>query len=172
MAGHAASTEHERRQGRGRAAVRSRDWTDDDAVRAQLERAVGRFGAERLVVIAGGACGADRQAEACARELGLAVGVYLARWDRHGRSAGYRRNVQMLDRLADFPHRYLIAFSIVSRGTQHTIDPGASARHSRPGCRPRSSTTLTRSARTRPSMRDNTRAPAPMSPRRARELQR
>jgi YspA, cpYpsA-related SLOG family len=122
MAGHAASTEHERRQGRGRAAVRSRDWTDDDAVRAQLERAVGRFGAERLVVIAGGACGADRQAEACARELGLAVGVYPARWDRHGRSAGYRRNVQMLDRLADFPHRYVIAFSIASRGTQHTID--------------------------------------------------
>jgi hypothetical protein len=74
------------------------------------------------VVIAGGARGADRQAEACARELGLAVGVYPARWDRHGRSAGYRRNVQMLDRLADFPHRYVIAFSIVSRGTQHTID--------------------------------------------------
>jgi hypothetical protein len=41
---------------------------------------VARFGAERLVVIAGGARGADRQAEACARELGLAVEVYPARW--------------------------------------------------------------------------------------------
>ncbi len=80
----------------------SRDWTDEDTVRAQLDRAVGRFGAERLVVIAGGARGADRQAEACARELGPAVEVYPARWDRHGRSAGYRRIVQMLDRLADF----------------------------------------------------------------------
>jgi hypothetical protein len=47
----------------------SRDWTDEDALPAQLERAVARFGAERLVVIAGGARGADRQAEACAREL-------------------------------------------------------------------------------------------------------
>ena len=37
----------------------SRDWSDEYAVREQLER--------------GGARGADRQAEACARELGLAV---------------------------------------------------------------------------------------------------
>lgn len=44
------------------------------------------------------------------------------RCDRHGRSAGYRRNVQMLDRLAEVPHRYVIAFSNGSRGTQHTID--------------------------------------------------
>ena len=100
----------------------SRDWTDEDAVREQLERAVARFGGERLVVIAGGARGADRMAEACARGLGLAVEVYPARWDRHGRSAGYRRNVRMLDRLADFGHRYVIAFSNGSRGTQHTID--------------------------------------------------
>jgi hypothetical protein len=28
----------------------------------------------------------------------------------------------MLDRLADFPERYVIAFSNGSRGTQHTID--------------------------------------------------
>ena len=100
----------------------SRDWSDDRAVREQLERAVARFGRERLVVIVGGARGADRQAEIRARELGLAVEVYPARWDRHGRSAGYRRNVEMLDRLADFPHRYVIAFSNGSRGTQHTID--------------------------------------------------
>ena len=32
-------------------------------------------------------------AEACAREMGLAVEIYPARWDRHGRSAGYRRSV-------------------------------------------------------------------------------
>jgi hypothetical protein len=31
----------------------SRDWTDEDAVRERLERAVARFGGERLVVIAG-----------------------------------------------------------------------------------------------------------------------
>jgi hypothetical protein len=55
-------------------------------------------------------------------ELGLAVEVYPARWHRHGRSGGYRRNVQMLDRLAAFPRRYVIAFSNGSRGMQHTID--------------------------------------------------
>jgi hypothetical protein len=51
----------------------SRDWTDEGAVREQLERALARFGGERLVLIAGGARGADRQAETCARELGVAV---------------------------------------------------------------------------------------------------
>jgi hypothetical protein len=100
----------------------SRDWKDHDAVREQLERAVARFGAERLLVIAGGARGADSQAEQAATRLGLAVEVHPARWDRHGRSAGYRRNLEMLDRLADFPHRYVVAFSNGSRGTQHTID--------------------------------------------------
>jgi hypothetical protein len=28
----------------------------------------------------------------------------------------------VLDRLADFPHRDVVAFSNASRGTQHTID--------------------------------------------------
>jgi hypothetical protein len=100
----------------------SRGWTDEDAVRTQLERAAARFGVERLVVIAGGARGADRQAEASARALDVAVEVYPARWDRQGRSAGYRRNTQTLDRLADFPHRCVIAFSNGTRGTQHTIE--------------------------------------------------
>jgi YspA, cpYpsA-related SLOG family len=86
MAGHAASTERDADKDVAVLLCGSRDSTDEDAVRAQLERAVARFGAERLVVIAGGARGADRQAEACARAPGLAVEVYPARWDRHGRS--------------------------------------------------------------------------------------
>jgi hypothetical protein len=39
----------------------SRDWTDEDAVRDQPELAVARFAAERLLVIASGVRGADRQ---------------------------------------------------------------------------------------------------------------
>jgi hypothetical protein len=66
----------------------ARDWSDEGAVREQLERAVARFGADRLVVIAGGARGADSQAEECARTMGLAVEVHPARWVGHGRAAG------------------------------------------------------------------------------------
>jgi hypothetical protein len=102
--------------------VGSREWTDQQAVREQLERAVARLGANRFVVIAGGARGADSPAESWARKLGLPVEVYPARWDRCGHSAGCRRNVRMLDRLDDFSHRYVIAFSNASRGTQHTVD--------------------------------------------------
>jgi NAD(P)-dependent dehydrogenase (short-subunit alcohol dehydrogenase family) len=120
MAGHAASTERDADKDVAVLLCGSCDSTDEDAVRAQLERAVARFGAERLVLIAVRAAPTARLRGV--REPGLAVEVYPARWDRHGRSAGYRRNVQMLDRLADFPHRYVIVFSIASRGTQHTID--------------------------------------------------
>jgi hypothetical protein len=149
----------------------SRDWTDEDAVRAQLERAVGRFGAERLVVIAGGALRRPPGRGVCPRagpgRRGLPIplgspgplgGLPSQRPDAR---PARRLPAPLRDRLL---HRQ-------SRHPAHDR-PGASARHSRPGCRPRSSTTLTRTARTRPSMRDNSRAPAPMSPRRARELQR
>lgn len=158
MAGHAASTERDADKD---VAVLLCGSTDENAVRAQLERAVARFGAERLVLIAVRAAPTARLRRV--REPDLAVEVYPARWDRHGRSAGYRRNVRTLDRLADFPHRYVIAFSIASRGTQHTIDQARQGGIPVRVVRPRSSTTLTRSARTRPSMRDDTRAPAPMS---------
>jgi YspA, cpYpsA-related SLOG family len=100
----------------------SREWTDEDAVREQLERAVARFGGERLVVIAGGGRGADRRAEACARGLppgrrGLPHG-----W-RSPRPLGgvptQRPDARPARRL---PHRYVFAFSNGSRGTRHAID--------------------------------------------------
>lgn len=51
---------------------------------------------ENLVVIHGGAAGADSMAARWAEMNGCAAEEYLADWSLHGRSAGYIRNSQML----------------------------------------------------------------------------
>ena len=49
------------------------------------------------VIIHGAAAGADAMAGRYARENGIECRDFPAEWKRHGRSAGYRRNQQMLD---------------------------------------------------------------------------
>lgn len=48
-------------------------------------------------VITGGCSGADALAERWARENNVAVLLFPAQWDEHGRAAGPIRNQQMLD---------------------------------------------------------------------------
>lgn len=71
-----------------------------------------------VLIISGGANGADKLGEKYAEELGLKTEVYLADWDSYGKSAGYRRNALMADN-ADA----LIAFwNGKSKGTNHMIN--------------------------------------------------
>lgn len=94
----------------------SRDWPDDQRIMdrlADLKREHGTF-----TVLHGGAFGADSAAGAAARALDLPVTVMPADWKAHGRGAGYRRNMAMLDQQPDL----VVAFTTGSRGTQHTID--------------------------------------------------
>jgi len=68
-------------------------------------------------VIAGGARGADSIAANFAKGLGLTVREFPADWIVYGRSAGFRRNVEMLDQEPDL----VIAFwDGKSTGTAHT----------------------------------------------------
>lgn len=56
------------------------------------------FNAPRdLVIIHGGARGADSLADDLANECGLQKEVYPANWEKYGKSAGYIRNQQMLN---------------------------------------------------------------------------
>jgi hypothetical protein len=93
----------------------SRIWTDRDKIREVLSR----FDAEAGVVLMhGGAYGADSIAGDIGAELGFIVEVYPALWNVHGKAAGPIRNIQMLEVGPDL----VIAFwDWRSRGTQHTI---------------------------------------------------
>ena len=92
----------------------SRTWSDYQAVFNRLARLP-----EGTTIVHGGASGADALAGNAARALGFTEHVFPADWNTYGKSAGYRRNQQMIDSGVDL----VIAFHRgKSRGTQHTID--------------------------------------------------
>jgi hypothetical protein len=68
-------------------------------------------------VVEGGARGADRMAREWAHTRGIPCITVPANWDRHGRSAGMIRNIQML---VDFPEHVVVAFP-GGRGTTGMI---------------------------------------------------
>lgn len=71
-----------------------------------------------IVIVSGKARGADTLGEDYAKLRGYAIDAHPADWDTYGKSAGYKRNVEMADN-ADA----LVAFwDGASRGTKHMID--------------------------------------------------
>ena len=71
-----------------------------------------------VIIISGGARGADLLGEKYAKDEGFDLEIYLADWKKFGKTAGFRRNEQMAE-VADA----LIAFwDGKSHGTKHMID--------------------------------------------------
>lgn len=71
-----------------------------------------------IIIISGGARGADTLGEKYAQDEGFSLEVFLANWNKFGKSAGFRRNEQMAE-VADA----LIAFwDGKSNGTKHMIE--------------------------------------------------
>ena len=71
-----------------------RDFNDEKALRYAMNSVTA--GAENVVIIHGGARGADSLAGLIADKAGVPVEVFPADWDRHGKRAGFVRNTQML----------------------------------------------------------------------------
>lgn len=102
----------------------SRDFTDIDiihgAIAGQMVEPF-RDGGD-VVVVHGGAAGADRLSGEAVRDYSwVDVEVHRADWARYGKSAGYRRNAEMIALKPDV----VLAFKkrgAGNRGTQHTID--------------------------------------------------
>ena len=69
----------------------SRDWHEFGFILLQLKRL------PKDTIIINGACkGADKLSTKAAQTLGLQVKEYPAEWDKYGKSAGPKRNSQML----------------------------------------------------------------------------
>lgn len=90
---------------------------------ARLHAVLDRLHAETpfTEVIAGGARGADRLAARWARKRNLPLMEVHADWERHGRSAGYRRNTEMLERGPQLVVAFVDRPWRESKGTAHTI---------------------------------------------------
>jgi len=71
-------------------------------------------------IISGMAKGADMMGVLVARELDVFVEEYPANWDLYGKSAGFKRNMQMLTE--GKPDLVLAYWNGESKGTAHTIE--------------------------------------------------
>lgn len=69
-----------------------RTWRYEKLVRREIRKLP-----KDTIVVHGGASGADTYADFAARDMGLVVRQYLAKWDQHGKAAGPIRNKQMID---------------------------------------------------------------------------
>jgi len=74
-------------------------------------------------IVEGCARGADRLAEQYGQRHDIPVEHHPADWDRFGRGAGFRRNLEMLDSSVDL---VLAFWDGESRGTAHTIQMASS----------------------------------------------
>lgn len=92
----------------------SRDCTNPE----DLIRALSECDWTPTVVISGAARGADRLGELWAQVNNIPCEKFPANWNKYGKSAGYRRNVEM----AENAEALLALWDGKSRGTKHMID--------------------------------------------------
>lgn len=103
------------------ALVGSRDFTDYELFKTKVKYYTQNLG--NFSIVSGGAKGADTLAKQYAAEFGHEFIEHLADWDKHGKSAGFKRNATIVENCT-----HLIAFQINdSKGTQHSIDLAKSA---------------------------------------------
>lgn len=96
------------------AVIGGRDFDNWDLLHSKLLDYMDRYS---LVIVSGGANGADSLAEKFADMYGIPKDIYHADWEQFGKSAGFIRNKQIID-AADF---VLAFWDGVSKGTQHSI---------------------------------------------------
>lgn len=69
-------------------------------------------------VVCGGARGPDQLGAAWAMKNGIKTTMFPALWDKHGKSAGYIRNLEMVN----YADALIAVWDEESRGTAHTIE--------------------------------------------------
>lgn len=100
----------------------SRDFNDYDYLKESINQFIETK--ENICIISGAARGADTLGEKYAEEYKLKLQRFIPKWDKYGRGAGYKRNLEMLE-FATQPgtEGILIAFwDGKSKGTKHMID--------------------------------------------------
>ena len=94
------------------AVIGSRTFTNYEKVKKVLDQL------EISLIVSGGAKGADSLAECYAVENSIETLIFEAEWDKYGRSAGYIRNVDIVN-----SSDIILAFwDGKSKGTLHSIN--------------------------------------------------
>ena len=77
---------------------------------------------EEILIVHGGAKGADSISAQYAEYRGFETKVFLPDWEGLGKKAGYIRNKEMIDFISKYPNKGCVVFwDGESKGTAHTI---------------------------------------------------
>jgi hypothetical protein len=96
-----------------------RDFSDYSLLRLAMEHFLEeKEKTHKIVVVCGKAPGADTLGEKFAKEKGYKVVPFPADWDRHGKSAGFKRNTAM----GTYADVLVVFWDGKSKGTKHMID--------------------------------------------------
>ena len=74
-------------------------------------------GRDDVEIVSGCAEGADKLGERYAKQRGFKVSLFPAKWDTYGKSAGYKRNIDM----AQYADALVAFWDGKSKGTVHMI---------------------------------------------------
>lgn len=96
-----------------------RDYENYQEAKAYIDFCISKIRKNyTLIFVSGGCRGADMLGERYAKENGFQIERYIADWEKHGKSAGPKRNMQMAE-IAD----YVICFwDGKSKGTLSMIN--------------------------------------------------
>jgi len=98
------------------AIIGSRGFDDPRLVAGTMNTVLEKY--EVTEVVSGGARGADTLGEQWAKAHGIPTRIFRADWDRYGKSAGFRRNHDIIENCD-----LCVAFwDGTSRGTAHSLD--------------------------------------------------
>ena len=99
-----------------------RSFQDYEGMKTTLNGLIDRKDENDITIVCGMAKGADLLGKKYAEENGMSVAEFPADWNKHGKSAGYIRNKEMLD-FAKEVNGMLVAFwDGYSKGTKQMID--------------------------------------------------
>ena len=101
--------------------VGSRTFSDYILLKRKLDHILQNK--KHIVIVSGGAKGADQLAEKYAKENGYFLKIFPAEWDKYGKSAGYIRNEKMHQFINNFSDRGVVAFwKDESKGTAQNFE--------------------------------------------------
>lgn len=93
-----------------------RDFNDYELLKSSCDKIL-----EDLIdveIVSGGARGADSLGEKYAIERGLPIKIFKADWAKHGKSSGFKRNIEM----AEYADMLICFWDGESKGTRHMIN--------------------------------------------------
>lgn len=102
------------------AIVGSREFADMPLIRRSIDRLLAVHGTD-LEIVSGGARGADSIAESICRGADVPFKQFPADWDKFGKSAGFRRNEQIVA-YSDMVLAFMAPGREYTRGTRHTVE--------------------------------------------------